>query len=307
MRRRVAGMAMAAFLVLGAGAARAAGGVTVDAATLRSGLIVTAVPALHTETPMIAAYGRVIDPTPVFTLRSRIVAARAADTLAAATLARTRRLYHAAGNVSEASVQQAEAGATSARARLSALRSAAAARFGAALGAAIAGNGAPFRAIEAGGSLVSVVQGGAALNHLPAAATARLANGGSAALRAIGPAGRLPPGLLGQAFLFTGPALPVGTPLAVSLPVGRKIAGYDVPVSALVWHHDRAFAFVRTAPHAFAAVPLGGAGSLRRGDAPGTRFVPATALPPHPAIVVRGAGLLNSMLSGGGGTAGDGD
>lgn len=309
-----AAVALAAVLLPLAGSARAAA-VTVDKATLASGLIGTMTPRLRTETPRLHAEGRALDPAPAIALRGRIVAAQVAAKLDAATLARTRSLYHAAGNVSRASLEQAEAAARASAARLAALQAEAIARFGPALGRAIARDGAAFRAIAAGGALVLVVRAGPALKPPPAEATARLPDGAAAALRAIGPAGVQPPGLVGQALLFTGPPLPVGAPLAVSLPVGRKTAGYDVPVAALVWHRGRAFAFVRMAPDGFAAIPLGGAASLPPGDAPATRFVPATALPRAPRIVVRGAGLLNSMLArggdgddkAGGGDAADGD
>ncbi|CAG4914667.1 unnamed protein product [Acidocella sp. C78] len=296
-----AALAAALLPPLAGGAARAAG-VTVGKATLASGLIGTMTPKLRTEAPQLHAEGRVLDPAPAIALHGRIVAAQVAATLDAATLARTRSLYHAAGNVSRASLEQAEAAARGSAARLATLRAEAIARFGVKLGRAIAQDGPAFRAIAAGGALVLAVRAGPALKPAPARATARLPDGTAAALRAIGPAGVLPPGLVGQALLFTGPSLPVGTPLDVSLPAGRKIAGYDVPAAALVWHRGRAFVFVRTAPGRFAAIAVGGASSAAAGGA-ATRFVPAQALPPAPAIVVRGAGLLNSMLAGGGDAA----
>ncbi len=322
-RYRAAVAAVAALLLLPLAGVRArAADLTLDNATLASGLIATVTPTLRTEAPQRHAEGRVLDPAPALALRGRIVAAAAAAKLDAATLDRTRQLYRAAGNVSQASLEQAEAAAASSAARLAALRAEAIARFGAPLGRAIAQDGPAFRALAGGGALVLVVQAGPALKPAPARATARLPDGTAAALRDIGPAGVQPPGLLGQALLFTGPPLPVGAPLDVSLPAGRRIAGYDVPVAALVWHRGRAFVFVRTAPGRFAAVALGGggllapsgvdpsapvgAGSSAPSGAGQTQFVPAAALPRAPAIVVRGAGLLNSMLAGGGGD-GDGD
>lgn len=286
-------------LVLAAHAAPAGAvrSVTLDAATLGSGLVKTRALRLETEHPGVAAYGMVIDPAPVIALRSRIVAARAMLTLADANLARTRKLYRAGGNVSKASLQQTEADTTVAQARLTEMRAEAKTRFGSALGAAIADGGAPFRAIEAGGSLVSVVQTGASLAAQPAA-WARTPDGSRVVLQPVGRASRIPKGLLGQAFFYTGPALAIGSPLAVTLVTNGSVAGYDVPATALVWHDNTPFAFVRTGARRFAMYPVATTEPVRHAATVSGFFVPDADLPNQPTVVTSGAGLLNSALAG---------
>lgn len=308
MKRCLPAIATSLSLILAAGTARAGAvrSVTLDADTIRSGLVRTTTLRPATAHPGIAAYGMVVDPAPLIALRGRIAAARALLTLDDAKLARARKLFRAAGNISRASLEQTRADDAVARARLAALQESAKARYGAALGAAIADDGAALKTIENGGSLVSVVQTDAAL-ATPPAASATAPGGARVALAPVGPAGRIPNGLLGQAFFYTGPALAVGSPLAVTLAAGHPVTGYDVPAAALVWHHDTAFAFIRTGARRFALYPVTTAEPVRHAGTITGFFVPGKDLPDHPAVVTSGAGLLNSALAGGAATPPDSD
>lgn len=299
MKRYLQAIAVSLPLVCAAAAAHAGDvrSVTLNASTIRSELIKTSSLRLETEHLGIAAYGMVIDPTPVIALRSRIVAARAKLTLDDANLARARRLYRSGGNVSKASLQQSKADTAVAKASLEELQAQAKARYGTALGAAIADDGASFRTIRAGSSLVSVVQPGATL-ATPTAASARAPDGSRVALCPVGIAGRIPKGLLGQAFFYTGPALAIGSPLAVTLVTSRLITGYDVPATALVWHDNTPFVFVRATSRRFAMYPVTMADPVRHAGTVTGFFVPDAELPDRPAIVTSGAGLLNSALAG---------
>ncbi len=276
-----------------AGAVRS---VTLDAATIRSGLIKTRTLRLKTEHAGIAAYGMVIDPAPVIALRSRIVAARAMLTLDDANLARARKLYHSGGNVSKASLQQTEADTAVVQARLKELLAQAKVRYGTALGTAIADDGAPFRTIEGGRSLVSVVHTSVALDT-PPSAWAKAPDGSRVALCPVGSASRIPKGLLGQAFFYTGPALAIGSPLAVTLATSKSFTGYDVPATALVWHDNTPFVFVRATSRRFAMYPIATANPVRHAGTVTGFFVPGADLPDRPRVVTSGAGLLSSAVA----------
>lgn len=306
-RIRLAVGALSIILVICPAHAQARRSVTLNAATLKSGLVRTTTLRLETVLPGIAAYGTVIDPTPVIALRSRIIAAQAELTLADANLARTRKLYRAAGNVSEASLQQAEAHAAVARSDLVALQETGKARFGIVLGTAIDNGGIPFHRIATGGSLVSVVYNITPLALPPPDARATTQDGSQVALQSIGLAGRIPKGLLGQAFLYTGPTLAIGTSLAVTLNSQNKLAGYNVPAGTLVWHDDSAFVFVRVKPRRFTMYKITTGQPVRQDNRVTGYFVSKADLPDKPVIVSSGAGLLNSALTGGSHAASGGD
>lgn len=273
---------------------------TISARTMKTGLIaITTLPA-ETRRPGIPAYGRVVDPTPVIHLHAEIVAARAKAHLAAATLARTQRLYHAAQNVSKARLEQAAADAVETRARLAELTERARLRYGAALGGAIVGDGAAYRRIATGGALISatVTVTGPRMVSAPATARAREPDGTAVPLTLVGEAGRLPGGAVGRPFFFTGPALPAGTPLAVTLTGGKARKGYAVPVSALIWQRGIPHVFVRAGTRRFREMPIPDSAPIRREDVTVAYFVPAASLPASPAIVTTGAGVVFSAAAG---------
>lgn len=275
--------------------------------TMESGLIAVTILKRQTLAPGIPAYGRVIDPAPAIRAREAILRAEAAERLAAATLVRTRHLYHAAGNVSEAELQQTEAQAAAAEARLDGLKAVAIARFGAALGRAIIEGDRRWQRIAAGGALISVVHDGPELPSPPKTAYGTAPDGARVMLRAIGPSGHLPRGLVGQAFYFSGPHLPAGTTIDVSIDGRHAETGYAVPVSALIYRGDEAYAFAETGKNRFVetTVPLNW--PIWSHGAIAAYFVRTALLPKagiHTgAVVTRGAGLVRSVAAGGHGPA----
>ena len=126
-------------------------------------------------------------------------------------------------------------------------------------------------------------------------------------LRPVGSAGRIPKGLLGQTFFYTGPTLPIGVPLAITLRAPGVVTGYAVPAAALIWHNNGPFVFVRIGASHFAMYRVTRAYKLRHSGTISGFFVPGADLPAHPAIVTSGVGLLNSALAGGGASAANND
>lgn len=281
--------------------------VHVDRDTMDSGLIAVKTLKRQTLAPGFPAYGTVVDSTPAIRAREAIVRAEAAERLASATLVRTRHLYHAGGNVSEAELQQAEAQASEVEARLDGRKAVATTRFGAALGRAIVDGNKTWQRIASGNALISVVHDGPALTSPPEAAHGTTPDGVQRSLRAIGRAGRLPPGLSGQAFYFTGPDLPVGTTLNVSIDGGHAQTGYEVPVSALIYRGDAAYAFAETGKRRFVEITIPLSWPIRNHGTIAAYFVPAALLPRAGAymgaVITRGAGLVRSVAAGGHGPA----
>ncbi|MDD2875985.1 MAG: hypothetical protein PHT60_02015 [Acidiphilium sp.] len=253
--------------------------------------IVAAPPRSIDHIPARRGYGMVVDPAPALALHELIVEAEAGQRLADATMARTRTLFGGAGNVSKASLQQAEAQAAVAQARLVGLQAEARAKFGAVLGTALIKGGAPLEALARGDALVEVSVPGAALGVPPRAASAPH----GVVLRLIGPAGHVPPGLVGETLYYTGPDLPVGLPLAVRLPVGGARRGVMVPANAVIYHADGASVYIEIAPGRFKSIGISLGETIDRHDGLAGYFVPDGVLPPGVKLVVRGAGVLRSI------------
>lgn len=295
--------ALAIIVLAGAASAAAAAPrhvVTVDRDTMASGLI--GVNRIDREMirPGFAAFGTVMDPSAAIAAREGVVRAEAAARLASATLARTATLYRRAHNVSKAAVETARAGMVESKARLQRAERVARARFGPALGGAIIAGGHAWQRIAGGASLVMVVHPGAALPMAPRTATGHEPDGASVALRAVGAAGRVPPGLVGQGFYFTGPPLAAGTALDVSITGGTAVTGYAVPLSALIYRGDAAYAFMATGVLHFVEVTVPQDRPVRRKGAVVAWFVPAARLGGGGSVrvVTRGAGLMRSIAAG---------
>lgn len=265
-------------------------GIVLTPAQMRDGGVAVARPTPMRFAPARRGYGMVVDASPVLALRAAIVQAEARERLTMATLGRTQTLFHGAGNVSEAALQQAEAAQAVAAARLAGLKVKARATYGAALGGAMISGGKVLRALAAGESLVEVGLRGAALADPPAVAKA-----GTARLTLIGVAGRLPQGMVGQGLYYRGPAMQTGTPLAVSIVVGAARRGVSVPASAVMYRDGAAYVFVETSPGRFVAraIPIGA--KLRRHGAVVGYFVADGVLASGAKVVVKGAGLLRSI------------
>ena len=272
---------------------------TLSAKTMKTGLIAVTTLSPETRRPGLPAFGRVIDPTPIIQLHAKIVTARAKAHLAATALARTRHLYRAAQNVSKARLEQAEADASETKAHLDELTQRARLRYGAALGGAIIGDGSAFTRIASGDALVSAIVTARTAMPDDGTAKAREPDGTTISLSLVGEAGELPQGTVGKPVYFTGPSLPAGTPLAVTLPGGKARKGYAVPVSALIWQRDMPRVFVTVGPRRFREMRIPDDAPIRRDD--GTTiayFVPVGQLPASPAIVTKGVGLVFSAAAG---------
>lgn len=277
-------------LVLAPGAARART-VAIDAQAARDGGVRTERLPLIRFSPSHHAYGLVRDPAPLLSLRASIIEDEARLRLADADLKRTQQLYHAAHNVSEASLEQAQAKQGVAAARLAADKAKASALYGSSLGDALAASAGPVAALAAGRtSLVEVSLAGPALPRPPRQALAQ-----GKALKLIGPAGSVPSGLIGQSFYYSGPPLPSGMPLPVRLPEGAARSGYAVPLSALTYRGGKASLFVETSPGRFAMIPVPMDDSIRKDGRRRGYFVPRRAIPPGALVAVQGAGLLLSV------------
>ncbi|HET9148759.1 MAG TPA: hypothetical protein VFN77_11955, partial [Acetobacteraceae bacterium] len=153
---------------------------TINAQAARDGGVKTEHPPLIHFAPSRDAYGIVENPAAVLALRASIIEAAAQLQLADANLKRTSQLYHAAHNVSVASLEQAQAAQAVAAAKLAALKAKAAATYGLSLGQALLATSGPVAALAAGkASLIEVSVSAPVLNKPPAQATARVQGGQS--------------------------------------------------------------------------------------------------------------------------------
>ena len=265
-------------------------GIALTPAQMKDGGVAVARPAPMRFTPARRGYGMVVDASPALALRAAIVQAEARERLTMATLARTRTLFRGAGNVSEAALQQAEAAQAVASARLAGLKVKARTKYGAALGGAMISGGKAVRALAAGESLVEVDLPGAALADPPGVAKA-----GAAKLTLIGVSGHLPRGMVGEGLYYRGPAMQVGTPLAVSLPTGAVLSGVLVPASSVLYQGGGAKVFVETAAGHFVPVAISIGAKIRGHGAVAGYFVANGVLSAGAKVVVAGAGLLRSI------------
>lgn len=268
-----------------------------------SGIAVSALAPAQVQ-PQRLVYASVIDPLPLFDLRTRMAAARSElgalrnqAGVSAAQAARMQTLFEDDRNASQKTLQEARAAAqadqakvAAAEATLAGLETSARQQFGPALARAAAAPGAgPWRQLASSqAALLRVVfpTGGAAPDSVAVEAPA----GGTLTAHALSAAPQVDPMLQGAAYFYLVAApLPVGTRTvahAAGAPPGA--AGVLVPDDAIVWYGDTRWTYVRTAPDRFtrrlvqAVAPAAGgvlaASGLRAGD----------------AVVTRGAALLLS-------------
>jgi hypothetical protein len=272
--------------------------VTITAAAARDGGVNTAHPPLIHYTPLHYAYGIVESPAALLSFRASIIEAAAGLQLANANWRRTSQLYHAAHNVSVASLEQAQAAKAVAAAKLAALKANASATYGSSLGKILLAPDGPMAALASGdASLIEVNVSAPVLRKAPLQAAARIEGATPIPLTLIGAAGQVPMGMLGQGFYYESPALPSGTPLSVSLPEGSARTGYAIPLSALVYHNRKASMFVETRPGQFAMVKVPMDMKLHHRGGMHGYFVPERLIPRGGAIVTQGAGLLLSIVA----------
>lgn len=284
--------------------------VTLDAQAVSAGRIRTIRLTRLDAAPRVSAYGRVIDPGPLVTLASQVIAARSAVAAARAEAAlaqsealRATHLYRARHNISLAALQRArsalaiaDAKQASAAATLVQFKTRMRARWGTKLSAAALSAGAPLPALEAGAAVLVEVSLplGDSLGHPPEHATAMAPDGEKLPLQLVSHAPRTMAGEAGESLFYLMPArtsAPIGTPFSVLLETSATEKCVRVPRSAVVWHRGEPLVFRETAPGSFAPTSILGYFSSSQGY-----FVPMHALSVHPGerIVTHGAALLYS-------------
>lgn len=284
--------------------------VTLDARAVSAGQIRTMRLRRLEAAPRVSAYGRVIDPGPLVTRASQVIAARSAVAAARADAAlaqsaavRAIGLYRARHNISLAALQRARAALAvadakreSAAATLMQLKTRMLARWGAQLSAAALSARAPLPQLETGAAVLVEVSLplGESLGRPPVRAAAMAPDGERLRLQFISRAPGTMAGVAGETLFYLMPArtsAPIGMPLAVSLETSLTQEGVLVPRAAVLWHRGEPLVFRETAPGAFAPIPVRGNFVSSRGY-----FVPVHAQSLHPGdrIVTRGAALLYS-------------
>lgn len=284
----------AVFALLLAVPAGARASIQVDAAAQRAGGVVVQPLSAVRFASYRTAYGVVLDPGPLISLRNQIVAAQANARFSMQSLARAEQLYGANHNIAMAALQAAQAHDAAARTTEASLVNRARADWGAALGSALTEGRSPMGALNDGkNSLVEAAVTGALVKP-PARAQGQTAEGAKINLRLIGPATHLPSGLIGQGLYYMGPSdLSVGLPISVKLAAGPLRAGVAVPATAIIYRHGRKFVFREIKPGQFDMVRIGAVSRMGGSDG-ATRYFVATGLQPGQEIVVQGAGVLLS-------------
>lgn len=260
--------------------------------------------------PRVSAYGRVIDPGPLVTLASQVIAARSAVAAARAEVALTQSaavratvLYRARHNISLAALQRArsalavaDAQRESAAATLMQFKTRMLARWGAKLSAAALSAHAPLPQLETGAAVLVELSLplSDSLGHPPEHAAAMTPDGEKLPLQLVSRAPGTMAGVVGESLFYLMPArisAPIGTPLTVPLETSATEEGVLVPRSAVLWHRGEPLVFRETAPGSFAPIPIRGNFVSSRGY-----FVPMHAQLLHPGdrIATRGAALLYS-------------
>jgi hypothetical protein len=226
----------------------------------------------ETEYPVqLKAYGTTLDLAPLVELsngyasaRAELQTARARLTASRTAAERARRLYDDQQNMSLAELQTAQAAFEVDQANVAAgeatvenLASTARQQWGAELGRALVGRTQELlRLLEMDEVLVQVtLPPGESLDQPPEAATARITDTMSAALRYVSRAPRTDPRIQGVSFFYTaaaeGALLP-GMSVTVLLDAGETISGAVVPADSVVWTQDRAWAYFRSGERSFA-------------------------------------------------------
>lgn len=303
-------VAMAVSIVAPAALAAKLHRVTLDAQAISAGQIRTMRLKRLESTPRVSAYGTVVDPGPLVTLASQVIAARSAVAAADAEAALARSaalraagLYRARHNISLAALQRAwsalavaEAKQAAAAATLVQFKTRMRVRWGTKLSAAALSGRAPLPDLETGATVLVEVSLplGEALGQPPAHAPARTPDGERVRLNFVSRAPRTLAGVAGESLFYLMPArtsAPVGTPLTVLLKTSATEDGVLVPRSAVVWHRGEPLAFRETAVDSFVPILIHSSFISSRGY-----FVPVGPQSLHPGdrIVTHGAALLYS-------------
>lgn len=270
-----------------------------------NGIVVSVLKAARrsAETPAAAT---VLDLQPLLDLQSKYTAAetalaqaRAAAQASQAESKRLEGLNRSAGNVSQKSIEAAQATASSdaaalagAQQSLTALRASARLRWSATLANWIENGSPQFTALLAQRAyLLQVTATRPGGWSAPARATLQLPDGAHLAAQRIAALPQVDPRLQAPAYLYLVRAhagLGPGLNLPVSLPAGPLENGVIVPQNAVVWVQGGSWCYVETAPGKFTRTAVSTAN-----PAPGGWFIAGT-IAPGARVVTGGAQTLLS-------------
>ncbi|PTS83190.1 hypothetical protein [Caulobacter sp. HMWF009] len=280
---------IAGLVLAGSASAAEPPSVQVDAATQKRIGVATAtlVAARHQTT--ISGFALVIDPVPLATLDSDLVAALATEQASRSEAARTKALAEADSTVSLKVAQSAQAQARADAARLSLLRR----RIGLEWGPAFTGDLTRARLIA------DLVAGRAALVRIDVpmggqgarSARMQLGSGETVNIAILGPARTADPrvqtgGLMGVVRGDAAARMGVGLSAPVTLSGGDGHSGVVVPRGALIRTGGQTFAYVRKDATHFERRALVAAAPLAEG------LFSAGGFKPGEAVVVSGASAL---------------
>ncbi|MGH8778822.1 efflux RND transporter periplasmic adaptor subunit [Paraburkholderia sp.] len=256
--------------------------------------------------PESSAYATVIDLQPLFDLRNRLAAALAdrdsAREQAAAARAqydRSRVLFADDRNISQKSLQDAQAVMQAAQSKLqsadaaqSALAATLRQQFGDALtSAAMAHESGLFQRLLAGRTVVLRVTLPADSNEdAPARITVDGPDGQPVAAQRLSASPQGDPAVQGYPWFYAaGRALPVGTRTSAHVPSSNPgTSALVIPERAVVWYGGQPWAYVRTAPDRFTRRYVSAASEGDQG------FVVTSGFHAGDAVVTHGAQLLLS-------------
>ncbi|MEO6966842.1 MAG: hypothetical protein ABI132_00045 [Rhodanobacteraceae bacterium] len=233
-----------------------------------SGIVVAPLAAAQ-YTSQVEGIATVIDPQPLLTLSSKLVAAHATATAATQQASaaeseakRANGLYSHGGNAALRDVQSAASAAAAARAQQVAAVSAydaelagARADWGASL-PALAGRGPQALADYANGraSLLVVAMPVGSTNLAPANIHVQMPSGADLTAKLLGASPRADAVLQGPTFFYrcTDCNLRSGWRLSASVPVNAAaLNGVTVPATAVIWYAGQPWVYVQTAPDSF--------------------------------------------------------
>ncbi len=203
-------------------------------------------PTSASVAPEVAAYGRVLDPTPLVTLAAELATARAAVAATEKEAERAQKLFAAGGNASAQAVETANANLGRDRAAVASAQARLAANWGRGLAAHL---DTITQALAAGGTIARLdVLAGEKPAASPERAKVILAGSDEAFDGEIlGPAPVADPQLQGPSYLvlLRDHPLPAGAALRATLPgVGEATTALVVPRNAVVYHEGSAWVFV---------------------------------------------------------------
>jgi multidrug efflux system membrane fusion protein len=303
-----AGILGLAFCMFAAEFAFAASGsmrVTVAVKAQRaSGITVTRLKTAQYR-PQVTGYGRVMDLTPLLTLRAQLQAAEAALSAAQQEYLRLEGLNRHGQNISAKRLQAAHAVWQSARAQVAMLRARALQHWGSTLTRWLESHGNPRLDGLADGrrQLLRISAAQASYRVMP---PSYLEIGGGARATLVSASPRINPEIQAPTYFYLAEsAMPVGFQFTAGFPISEKVfTGVRIPEAAVIWYAGAAWVYVRISATEFERRLI----TTQYPDAGGW-FVSA-GVHPGEELVIQGAELLfadefASHSQGGGGSGDD--